>query len=85
MAEAGSNVPKKVVKFLNGKKVVKRTCGNGYKYNPKTKRCEKLSPSEIKTLHFASKKRVRKMKTKMASILRKRMRSIGIRNSRMGS
>ena len=81
--EAGNRV-KKIIRFLNGKRVVKRRCGMGYVYNPKTKRCEKLSPKEIHTRFLGSKKRIRKMKIKMGNILRKRARSMKIRKARMG-
>ena len=82
--EVGNRV-KKVIRFLNGKRVVKRTCsGFGYQYNPKTKRCEKLSPKAIHTRFLGSKKRIRKMKIKMGNILRKRARSMKIRKARMG-
>ena len=81
--EAGNKV-KKVIRFLNGKRVVKRRCGGGYQYNPKTKRCEKLSPKEIHARFLGSKKRIRKMKIKMGNILRKRARSMKIRKARMG-
>ena len=78
------NRVRKVIKFLNGKKVIKRTCGEGYKYDPKTKRCIKLSPSDLRKMKIASKKRVRKMRNKMGIILRKRAKSLRIRQSRMG-
>ena len=82
--EAGNKIIKKI-RFLNGKRVVKRTCsGFGYAYNPKTKRCEKLSPKEIHARFLGSKKRIRKMKIKMGNILRKRERSMKIRKARMG-
>ena len=78
------NRVRKVIKFLNGKKVIKRTCGEGYKYDPNTKRCIKLSPSDLRKMKIASKKRVRKMRNKMGIILRKRAKSLRIRQSRMG-
>ena len=81
--EAGNKV-KKVIRFLNGKRTVKRRCGGGYQYNPKTKRCEKLYPKEIHARFLGSKKRIRKMKIKMGNILRKRARSMKIRKARMG-
>lgn len=75
----------KKIKFLNGKKVIKRTCSkDGFRYDPKTKRCIKLSPQELKKMKIANKKRVRKMAKKMAIILRKRKKSMAIRKSRMG-
>lgn len=75
---------RKIVKFLNGKKVIKRTCGPGYRYDPKGKRCVRLSPQELRKMKLASKKRVRLMKKKMASILLRRKKSLKIRKSRMG-
>ena len=79
-----ANKVRKIIKFLNGKKVIKRTCGDGYRYDPATKRCIKLSPQELKKMKIANKKRVRKMAKKMAIILRKRKKSMAIRKSRMG-
>lgn len=78
-----NNKPEKVIRFLNGRRVIKRICGGGYKYNPALKRCVKLDPSQMKKLKLAQKKRVRKMKMKMGTILRKREKSMKIRNSRM--
>ena len=38
-----ANKVRKIIKFLNGKKVIKRTCSkDGFRYDPKTKRCIKL-------------------------------------------
>ncbi len=34
-----NNKPEKVIRFLNGRRVIKRICGGGYKYNPTLKRC----------------------------------------------
>lgn len=79
------NKVKKIVKFLKGKKVVKRVCGNGYAYDPKHKRCVKVAPSELRKRALGAKKRVRKMRVKMGLILRKRAKSMKIRNARMGS
>ena len=82
---SGSNKIIKKIRFLGGKRIIKRTCsGFGYAYNPKTKRCEKLSPKEIHARFLGSKKRIRKMKIKMNNILRKRARSMKIRKARMG-
>lgn len=75
-------VPKKIVKYINGKRHIKRTCGDGYKYDPEAKRCVKLSPQELRKQKLANKKRLKKMKTKMKQILRKRMISMKIRKAR---
>lgn len=78
------NKVKKIIRFLNGKRVIKRRCGDGYYYDPKQKRCVKMSPQEIHKRFLGSKKRVRKMRQKMGIILRKRARSMKIRQARMG-
>lgn len=81
--EAGNKV-KKIVRFLNGKRKILRKCGNGYVYDPKQKRCVKMSPKEIHNRFLGSKKRIRKMRAKMGIILRKRAKSMKIRQARMG-
>ena len=82
--EAGNKI-KKVVRFLGGKRVIKRKCtGFGYYYDPKQKRCVKMSPKEIHNRFLGSKKRIRKMRAKMGIILRKRAKSMKIRQARMG-
>lgn len=83
--EAGNNKVVKKIRFLGGKRVIKRKCtGFGYYYDPKQKRCVKMSPQEIHKRFLGSKKRVRKMRQKMGIILRKRSRSMKIRQARMG-
>lgn len=82
--EPGNKI-KKIVRFLNGKRIIKRTCTKfGYYFDPKQKRCVKMSPKEIHNRFLGSKKRVRKMRSKMGMIIRKRKRSLKIRQSRMG-
>lgn len=83
--EAGGNKLVKKIRFLGGKRIIKRKCtGFGYYYDPKQKRCVKMSPQEIHKRFLGSKKRVRKMRQKMGAILRKRKKSMKIRQSRMG-
>lgn len=81
--EAGNKI-KKIIRFLNGKRVIKRRCGMGYYFDPKQKRCIKMSPREIHNRFLGSKKRIRKMRSKMGIILRKRAKSMKIRQARMG-
>ena len=82
--EENLNKPEKVIKFLNGKRTVKWRCSDfGYKYNPKIKRCERIEMSTIRKMKLGAKKRIRQMKARMGSIVRKRAKSIKIRNSRM--
>ena len=82
--EENLNKPEKVIKFLNGKRTVKWRCSDfGYKYNPKIKRCERIEMSTIRKMKLGAKKRIRQMKARIGSIVRKRAKSIKIRNSRM--
>lgn len=81
--EIPGNKPKKVIKFLNGKRTIKWKCGDGYKWNPSIRRCERIEMSTIRKMKLGAKKRIRQMKARMGSIVRKRAKSIKIRNSRM--
>ena len=76
--------PQKIVKFLGGKRTVKRKCADGFKWNPTIRRCERIEPTTLRKMTLGAKKRVRKMKARMGAILRKREKSMKIRLSRMG-
>ena len=76
--------PEKIVKFLGGKRTIKFTCTDGYKWNPAIRRCERIEPTTLRKMTLGAKKRVRKMKARMGAILRKREKSMKIRLSRMG-
>lgn len=77
-----SEVPVKIVKYIDGKRTIKRTCGDGYRYDPDLKRCVKLTAMELRKQKLASKKRVKKMKMKMKQIMRKRDKTMRIRDAR---
>lgn len=76
--------PVKVVRFKDGKRIVKRTClVPGFKYDPESKSCKKIPMSTVRKMKLGAKKRVRLMKSRMNSTVRKRKRSMRIRKSRM--
>lgn len=83
--ENEAEIPTKIVKYIDGKRTIKRTCGDGYRYDPELKRCVKLTAMELRKQKLASKKRVKKMKMKMKQIMRKREKTMRIRDAREGN
>jgi len=64
---------KRVVR--NNKIVKKKTCGEGYKFNSNTNKCEKMSPLEIINRRRSQKRASFKRKSKSSQINRKRNKS----------
>lgn len=78
--------PQKIIKYKDGRRTVKRTCLEpGYRYNPDTRRCERIPMSTQRKMKIGAKRRNRLMKSRMNSIVRKRKKSLKIRQARMGS
>lgn len=75
---SNSYVKKRVLRVRNGKKelvtqkVYKEPCRDGWRRDPKTDRCVKMSPQEIRNRKLAAKKTARNPMTK-------RNRSISLR------
>jgi len=66
--------PHKVVRVIGGKKVVKKVCPPGYKFNGTT--CVRMSPQELRARRLAARRAWRKKRGKMSQILRKRALSL---------
>ena len=50
--------PVKVVRFKDGKRIVKRTClVPGFKYDPESKSCKKIPMSTVRKMKLGAKKK----------------------------
>ena len=70
-----------VIRIKKGKRVKKLECPPGFKVHPNGKRCKKQTAADIKIGKKAAKKRMRKMRSKMGMIQKKRAKSMKKRAS----
>lgn len=68
--------PKRKLVVRSGKRMIKMTCGPGFRYDPEAKRCIKLTQKELVVKSRAAKKAAKKSKGKGAAAARKRALSM---------
>lgn len=71
----------KVVTFQAGLKKIKMQCPPGQKWNPTTRKCEKMSAAENRKRHIDAIKAARKRAPRLAMIAKKRAKSMAKRIS----
>ena len=72
---------KRIVVVRGAKKIIKMQCGPGQKWDPKHKKCVKLTSKELRDRKLGAKKGARKRRTKLVQINKKRAMSLKKRSS----